>query len=75
MHTDGSLLHLIEDTQQKARLHSAYLAGSLGPRPAGPVADRVRSTVDEFTDTAIARMIPIGQMLRQSLRNDGGASS
>ena len=68
MHTDGSLLHLIEDTQQKARLHAAYLAGNLGPRPAGPVAERVRSAVDEFTDTVIARMIPIGQMLRQSLR-------
>jgi hypothetical protein len=74
MNTDGSLLHLIEDTQQKARLHAAYLAGNLGPRPAGPVADRVRSTVHEFTDTVIARMIPIGQMLRQSLRNGGAPS-
>jgi hypothetical protein len=59
---------VIEDTQQKALLHAAYLAGDLGPRPAGPVADRVRSTVHEFTDTVIARMIPIGQMLRQSLK-------
>ena len=61
------LLDLIEVTQKQARLHAAYLAGDLGPRPAGPVADRVRSTVEEFTDTVIARMIPIGQMLRQSL--------
>ena len=67
MHADGSLLDLIEVTQKQARLHAAYLAGDLGPRPAGPVADRVRSTVEEFTDTVIARMIPIGQMLRQSL--------
>ena len=67
MHADGSLLQLIEDTQQKARLHAAYLAADLGPRPPGPVADQVRSTVFEFTDTVIARMIPIGQMLRQSL--------
>jgi len=67
MHADGSLLRLIEDTQQKARLHAAYLAADLGPRPAGEVADQVRSAVFEFTDTVIARMIPIGQMLRQSL--------
>ena len=70
MHADGSLLQLIEDTQQKARLHAAYLAADLGPRPPGPVADRVRSTVFEFTDTVIARMIPIGQMLRQSVADD-----
>jgi hypothetical protein len=67
MHGDGSLPHLIEDTQQKARLHAAYLANDLGPRPDGRVADQVRSAVFEFTDTVIARMIPIGQMLRQSL--------
>ena len=67
MHADGSLLQLIDDTQQKARLHAAYLASDLGPRPPGPVADQVRGTVFEFTDTVIARMIPIGQMLRQSL--------
>ncbi len=70
MHADGSLLQLIEDTQQKARLHAAHLAAELGPRPPGPVGDRVRSTVFEFTDTVIARMIPIGQMLRQSLQVD-----
>ena len=64
---DGSLLQLIEDTRKKARLHATYLAADLGPRPPGPAGDRVRSTVFEFTDTAIARMIPIGQMLRQSL--------
>ncbi|MGB5199505.1 MAG: hypothetical protein WBN68_10375 [Sedimenticolaceae bacterium] len=67
MHEDGSLLQLIEDTQHKARCHAAYLAGDLGPRPDGPVADQVRRTVFEFTDTVIARMIPIGQMMRQSL--------
>lgn len=67
MHADGSLLQLIEDTQQKARVHAAYLAGDLGQRPAGPVADQVRNSVFEFTDTVIARMIPIGQMLRHSL--------
>jgi hypothetical protein len=67
MHADGSLLRLIEDTQQKARLHAAYLAADLGPRPAGEAADQVRRAVFEFTDTVIARMIPIGQMLRQSL--------
>lgn len=67
MDADGSLLQLVEDTQRKARLHAAYLAGGLGPRPASPVADQVRRTVSEFTDTVIARMIPIGQMLRQSL--------
>lgn len=33
-----------------------------------PVADQVRSAIFEFTDTVIARMIPIGQMQRQSLR-------
>ncbi len=67
MHADGSLLQLIKETQQAARQHAAYLAADLGPRPDGPVADQVRSTVFEFTDTVIARMIPIGQMLRQSL--------
>ncbi len=35
--------------------------------PTGPVADQVRRTVFQFTDTVIARMIPIGQMMRQSL--------
>lgn len=75
LHADGSLLQLIEDTQQKARLHAAYLAADLGPRPDGPVADQVRSTVFEFTDTVIARMIPIGQMLRQSLQGEGIGSS
>jgi hypothetical protein len=69
MHADGSLLQLIEETQKKARLHAAYLATELGPRPPGPIGDRVRSTILEFTDTAIARMIPIGQMMRQSLSN------
>ena len=69
MHADGSLLQLIEETQKKARLHAAYLATELGPRPPGPTGDRVRSTILEFTDTAIARMIPIGQMMRQSLSN------
>ena len=67
MHEDGSLLKIVEDTQEKARLHAAYLANDLGPRPQGPVADKVRSTIFEFTDTAIARMIPIGQMMRESL--------
>ncbi len=67
MHNDGSLLKLIEDTQQKARLHSSYIANELGPRPAGAVSDNVREAVTEFTDTAIARMIPIGQMMRQGL--------
>ena len=67
MQADGSLLRLVEDTQHKARLHAAYLAADLGPRPPGPVAERVRGTVFEFTDTVIARMIPIGQMLRRSL--------
>lgn len=71
MDADGSLLNLIEVTQQKARLHAAYLAGDLGPRPVGPEADEVRSSVHEFTDTVIARMIPIGQMLRQSLKGNG----
>ncbi len=66
-HNDGSLLQLIEDSQAKARQSSAYIAGELGPRPAGPVADNVQSAVAEFTDTAIARMIPIGQMMRQAL--------
>ncbi len=67
MHNDGSLLRLIEETQQKARLNSSYIASELGPRPAGTVSDKVRSAVAEFTDTAIARMIPIGQMMRQGL--------
>lgn len=67
MHEDGSLLRIIEDTQQKARLHASYLANDLGPRPPGPVADKVSSTIFEFTDTVIARMIPIGQMMRESL--------
>ena len=67
LHADGSLLRLIEDTQHKARLHAAYLANELGPRPDGRVAEEVRGAVFEFTDTVIARMIPIGQMLRQPL--------
>lgn len=67
LHTDGSLLRLIGDTQQQARRHAAYVARELGPRPPGPVADQVRQTVAEFTGTVIARMIPIGQMMRQSL--------
>ena len=69
MHNDGSLLNLIEETQRKARQHSSYIARELGPRPAGRVSDHVRETVAEFTDTAIARMIPIGQMMREGLRD------
>ncbi len=69
MHNDGSLLSLIEGTQKKARQHSSYIAGKLGPRPVGTVSDRVREAVAEFTDTAIARMIPIGQMMRQGIRD------
>ena len=65
MHNDGSLLNLIEETLQKAQLHSSYIARELGPRPTGSVSDNVRAAVSEFTDTAIARMIPIGQMMRQ----------
>ena len=67
MHEDGSLLRIIEDTQEKARLHASYLANDLGPRPPGLVADKVSTTIFEFTDTVIARMIPIGQMMRESL--------
>ena len=67
MHNDGSLLKLIEDTQVKARLHASYIASELGPRPAGAVSESVRETVGEFTGTVIARMIPIGQMMRQGL--------
>ena len=67
MHNDGSLLKLIEETQQKACQHSSYIARELGPRPAGTISDNVREAVAEFTDTAIARMIPIGQMMRQGL--------
>ena len=67
LQADGSLLGLVADTQHKARQHAAYVACELGPRPAGAVADEVRRTIGEFTDTAIARMIPIGQMMRQSL--------
>lgn len=66
-HGDGSLLELIEQTQAQARQAAAYIATELGPRPDGEVADTVKSAVAEFTDTAIARMIPIGQMMRQSL--------
>ena len=69
MNNDGSLLNLIEETQRKARQHASYIARELGPRPAGTVSDRVREAVAEFTDTAIARMIPIGQMMRQGLRD------
>ena len=67
MHNDGSLLNLIEETQKKAGQHASYIAKELGPRPAGTAADRVREAVAEFTDTAIARMIPIGLMMRQGL--------
>lgn len=67
MHNDGSLLAIIEDAQAKARQHASYVAAELGPRPPGAVADNVRTAVAEFTDTAIARMIPIGQMMRQAL--------
>ncbi len=66
-HNDGSLLQLIEQSQDQARQHASYLAGELGPRPPGPVADRVQAAVAEFTDTVIARMIPIGQMMRGAL--------
>jgi len=67
MHNDGSLLKLIERAQDQARQHASYLASELGPRPAGTVADNVQAAVAEFTDTAIARMIPIGQMMRSAL--------
>ena len=67
MHNDGSLLRLIEQTQGLARQHAAYVAAELGPRPPGAVADKVQAAVTEFTDTVIARMIPIGQMMRAAL--------
>ena len=67
MHNDGSLLRLIEQTQGLARRHAAYVAAELGPRPPGLVADAVQVAVSEFTDTVIARMIPIGQMMRAAL--------
>lgn len=67
MQNDGSLLQLIGETQDKAREHASYVARELGPRPPGELADKVRETVAEFMDTAIARMIPIGQMMRASL--------
>ena len=67
MHTDGSLLRLIEQAQAGARQHASYIAADLGPRPPGKVADSVQAAVAEFTDTAIARMIPIGQMMRAAL--------
>ncbi len=66
-HSDGRLLRIVEDTQARARRHAAYLAKGLGPRPPGPVADAVQHAVAEFTDTVVARMIPIGQMMRNSL--------
>lgn len=67
LQADGTLTRLTEETASLARQHSAYIAGALGPRPAGATADQVRKTVAEFTDTAIARMIPIGQMMRKAL--------
>lgn len=67
MHSDGSLLKLIEDTQALARQHAGYVAAELGPRPEGSVANNVKTAVSEFTDTVIARMIPIGQMMRGAL--------
>jgi hypothetical protein len=67
MHEDGSLLRLIEQTQGLAHRHAAYVAAELGPRPPGSVADAVQVAVSEFTDTVIARMIPIGQMMRATL--------
>lgn len=69
LHKDGSLLAMIEETKQKSHLHASYIAHELGPRPEGQVANNVKKAVTEFTDTAIARMIPIGQMMRQSLGN------
>jgi len=67
MHNDGSLLRLVEETKLKARQHASFIASELGPRPEGITSTRVRETVEEFTDNAIARMIPIGQMMRQGL--------
>jgi hypothetical protein len=66
--SDGRLLRIIEDTQTRARHHASYLAKGLGPRPPGPAADAVQQAVAEFTETVVARMIPIGQMMRNSLR-------
>lgn len=70
LHEDGTLPRLTHEAGQAARKHAAYIAGSLGPRPPGPVADTVCTAVDEFTSTVIARMIPIGQMMRQTLGNN-----
>lgn len=67
LHEDGTLPALTAEAGAAARNHAAYLASELGPRPSGVTADTVRTAVDEFTSTVIARMIPIGQMMRLSL--------
>ena len=55
------------NSESKASQPLSFLAKDLGPRPQGPVAHKVGSTIFEFTDKAIARMIPINQMMRVSL--------
>lgn len=69
LHEDGTLPRLTDEAGKAARKHASHIAHALGPRPSGPVADEVCTAVDEFTRTVIARMIPIGQMMRQSLGN------
>lgn len=67
LHREGVLEAAIGAARAAGRMHAARIAGGLGAPDPSPAADAVRAAAEEFTNRAIARMIPIAQMLDRAL--------
>lgn len=67
LHREGVLDAAIAAARAAGRMHAARIAGGLGDPGPSPAAEAVRAAAEEFTNRAIARMIPIAQMLSRAL--------
>jgi len=68
MHRDGELQRLINDASACALVHARGLATQRGRWPPSAHRDNARAAIQSFIQHAICRMLPIGQLLRRSLR-------
>ncbi len=70
LEADGRLLQAIEAAEADAKRRASALIGTFGSpsvQPSQAVLDDIRATIDDFTGITLAKMVPIGLMLRRSL--------
>ncbi|MGE4218812.1 MAG: hypothetical protein AB7G39_05130 [Alphaproteobacteria bacterium] len=70
LEADGRLMQAIEGAEAKAKRQAAALAGTFGSpsvQPDRAVLDDIRATINDFTGITLAKMVPIGLMLRRAL--------